>query len=1001
MVTKGNLRSKEDDVHNISTSVFVSNFPDYFGARDLWHSCKVYGHIVDTYIPDRRSKAGKRFGFVRFIKVLDVERLISNLCTIWVGRFKLQANVARFRREPMYKQKDNDKASGISKVHVANRESGDGAQRSAQSYAHVLNGYHGNKENSANIPTMVLDETCLNNEEYSLCLLGKVKEFASLSNLKLLLAKEGFLSIKIKYMGGYWVMIGFQNEETKNSFKTNVAVGSWFTQIIQAHNDFNIEERVAWVEIEGVPFKWWSKNTFRRIASRWGTLINGDDLDEDGHYSNRLCVCTKLKTILMESFKMVYRGKVYWVRAIEIPGWVPDFEEESDVESNDDSYVDEGQEIKPGHLINSEGESDVEAVPDTCFEDESNGKCMDENVVIHSEAQSDDPFGIYDVLNKKVNVEKNDSVVEESRKFPPGFTPTNVVDSPGNGQDDVLVNNSRRNDKEGGDEKPSWEKNARCADTFESTCSGHFKKSGAPRTGGSIIHLIDELVTVGQTMGYDMTGLAQKAKKDWVKELCVSNRVNFVSLQETKMENIDLWGSGLTYKNDHLNHAFVRGTWLPSGKKLLVISVYAPQELRDKKMLWDYLVMVICNWDGEVVAMGDFNEVRDCSERFGYLSDHRPILMRDIHNDYGSVPFKFFHYWWEIDGFDKLIEDSWNDANICDQNDYINLMKKLKFLKEKIRKWNVVYKESKNGGMRNLKADLHSLDAATDKGESSEMVSNRRMEVIRLMQDMEKVDNLEVAQKAKVKWAIEGDENSKYYHGPSLVKKEFLMHFKKKFEQPCRQDIRLEIDFKNRLSIDQKDDLESDVTNDEVRKAVWGLRVLDDLVNEVQSAFVTDRQILDGPFMLNEIVQWCKKRNKRAMIFKVDFEKAFDSVRWDFLEDIMRKFSFGDKWCMWIRSCLRSSRGSVIVNDAGLSKGIKLGSALHMSHLFYEDDAIFMGQWNQTNIDTITRVLEVFYRASGLRINMQKSKLMGIAVENVLVKQAASKIGCLVLKTPF
>ncbi|GKF15625.1 nucleotide-binding alpha-beta plait domain-containing protein, partial [Tanacetum coccineum] len=133
MVTKGNLRSKEDDVHNISTSVFVSNFPDYFGARDLWHSCKVYGHIVDTYIPDRRSKAGKRFGFVRFIKVLDVERLISNLCTIWVGRFKLQANVARFRREPMYKQKDNDKASGISKVHVANRESGDGAQRSAQS----------------------------------------------------------------------------------------------------------------------------------------------------------------------------------------------------------------------------------------------------------------------------------------------------------------------------------------------------------------------------------------------------------------------------------------------------------------------------------------------------------------------------------------------------------------------------------------------------------------------------------------------------------------------------------------------------------------------------------------------------------------------------------------------------------------------------------------------------------------------------------------------------
>ncbi|GJX54549.1 RNA-directed DNA polymerase, eukaryota, reverse transcriptase zinc-binding domain protein [Tanacetum coccineum] len=216
--------------------------------------------------------------------------------------------------------------------------------------------------------------------------------------------------------------------------------------------------------------------------------------------------------------------------------------------------------------------------------------------------------------------------------------------------------------------------------------------------------------------------------------------------------------------------------------------------------------------------------------------------------------------------------------------------------------------------------------------------------------------------------------------------------------------------------------------------------VLGDLVNEIQSAFVADRQILDGPFILNEIVQWCKKRNKQAMVFKVDFEKAYDSVRWDFVEDILRKFGFGDKWCTWIRSCLQSSRGSVIVNgspteefqfykglkqsdplspflfilvmeslhisfqrvvDAGLFKGIKLGSSLQMSHLFYADDAIFMGQWNQSNIDTITRVLDVFYRASGLRINMHKSKLMGISVDANLVKQAASKIGCMVLKTPF
>ncbi|GJR75256.1 nucleotide-binding alpha-beta plait domain-containing protein, partial [Tanacetum coccineum] len=96
-------RSKEDEVLKISTSVFVTNFLDSFDANDLWNTCKQYGHVVDAYIPYRRSKASKRFGFVRFIKVLDVDRLVNNLCTVWVGRHKLHANILRFQREHLNK----------------------------------------------------------------------------------------------------------------------------------------------------------------------------------------------------------------------------------------------------------------------------------------------------------------------------------------------------------------------------------------------------------------------------------------------------------------------------------------------------------------------------------------------------------------------------------------------------------------------------------------------------------------------------------------------------------------------------------------------------------------------------------------------------------------------------------------------------------------------------------------------------------------------------------
>ncbi|GJS71677.1 RNA-directed DNA polymerase, eukaryota, reverse transcriptase zinc-binding domain protein [Tanacetum coccineum] len=89
------------------------------------------------------------------------------------------------------------------------------------------------------------------------------------------------------------------------------------------------------------------------------------------------------------------------------------------------------------------------------------------------------------------------------------------------------------------------------------------------------------------------------------------------------------------------------------------------------------------------------------------------------------------------------------------------------------------------------------------------------------------------------------------------------------------------------------------------------------------------------------------------------------------------------------------------VVDASMFKGIALDSSMQLSHMFYADDAVFVGQWNNLNIDTIIHVLKCFHRASGLCINMSKSKIMGIFVNEDRVKQAASKIRCEILKVPF
>nr|GFB21929.1 nucleotide-binding alpha-beta plait domain-containing protein [Tanacetum cinerariifolium] len=244
----GSERSKKDDVQKISTSVFVTNFPGGYCVRDLWNTCKLYGHVVDVFIPDRRTKVGKRFGFVRFIKVLDIDRVISNLSTVWVGRNKIHANVARFQREPIHKQSNNVNNKGTNNFNH-------GAMGMTNSYVHVVKGNQVENVGMEECPTMVLDETCLNYEDFSLYLLGKVKEFASLTNLKVVL----------------------------------------------------------------------------------------EELEDEGYHSNRICIHTKLKMVVFDSFKMVYGGMTCWVRAIEVPDWVLDFAEDGEVgyDVNDGSHEDD------------------------------------------------------------------------------------------------------------------------------------------------------------------------------------------------------------------------------------------------------------------------------------------------------------------------------------------------------------------------------------------------------------------------------------------------------------------------------------------------------------------------------------------------------------------------------------------------------------------------------------------------------------------------------------
>nr|GEY59526.1 RNA-directed DNA polymerase, eukaryota [Tanacetum cinerariifolium] len=373
------------------------------------------------------------------------------------------------------------------------------------------------------------------------------------------------------------------------------------------------------------------------------------------------------------------------------------------------------------------GESDSEAIPETRFEDEPMDKFDDINSIPHSK-----PYPTY----------------------PPGFTPNDNAEDNINTSNVEPVERGHNGDKEEEEFVVSQNQdiNDTDVDANESTCSGHFKKSTGPRTGGSIIQLIEDLVNVGQTMGYDMMGcmknieniiesqggtqvaffvcgratvfkkdyatisdnfvaiygtwlpsnskvlfvaiyapqqMVYRGKTCWVRAIEAPGWVpdfeddcddddfesnygtqpverghngdkeegEFVVSQNQDRIDTDGWGNfNFDYvyseavgqsggilsvwdptKFQKLNHTIsyyctlVRGVWVLNGRNLLIISIYAPQELSEKRTLWDYLCFTICNWDGDVVTLRDFNEVRDSSERFGSVSNkHGAKLFNDF-----------------------------------------------------------------------------------------------------------------------------------------------------------------------------------------------------------------------------------------------------------------------------------------------------------------------------------------------------------------------------------
>nr|GFB07560.1 RNA-directed DNA polymerase, eukaryota [Tanacetum cinerariifolium] len=418
---------------------------------------------------------------------------------------------------------------------------------------------------------------------------------------------------------------------------------------------------------------------------------------------------------------------------------------------------------------------------------------------------SSDPFNIYGLLDKRTK-EVRTTGTTTSIPYPPGFTPVNEIsasikqDRPPNRSE---MSNSRVLEE--------------VANYVDRSSSESINNGIKLKEGGSILESLEEMITVGQTMGFSMEG-------------CTKDMEKIIGTQ---------------------------GEQIPNKQKLLLILVYAPQSVSYKRIMWSYLASLITSWNGESLIMGNFNEVRCIEERWGSVFNvHGANAFNSFISNSGlnDIQLEGHSFTWahpsatkmSLPCFDDLVTKSWNSFVLDDSN----------------------------GHSKDLKSKLSGIDKMLDQGGVTDDILLSPMEVLKQVHDVQSSNNRDIMQKVKIRWAIEGEENSKYFH--AIL------------------------------------DLESSISNDEIRTAVWGCGVdkspgpdgftfeffrkywavvgpdfssavewffehvsdyrpisligslykvvtkilatrlslvISDLISDVQTVFLPNRQILDGPFI--------------------------------------------------------------------------------------------------------------------------------------------------------
>ncbi|GAU12549.1 hypothetical protein TSUD_182630 [Trifolium subterraneum] len=442
---------------------------------------------------------------------------------------------------------------------------------------------------------------------------------------------------------------------------------------------------------------------------------------------------------------------------------------------------------------------------------------------------------------------------------------------------------------------------------------------------------------------------------------------------------VDVWAS-----ESHESVLWCHGRFIKSGEEFSVANVYAPCDPGAKQQLWDTLsVRIQALGRSRVCVCGDFNAVRSIEERrsgrgddlsmsrldkfllsgewcltwpnctqvawMKGLSDHCPLILAANEEEWGPRPSRMLNCWKDVPDYNIFVKDKWNSFQVDGWGGFV-LKERFKMIKSALKDWHKTHTQNLPSRIESLQDRAAVLDV---KGGEDDLSNEEISELHGITSDIHSLSRLNASicwQQSRSRWLKEGDANSKYFHsvlanrrrgnaisslevggftveGVAPIRQAVVSHFASHFKavNVVRPGlILLPSNVCTRLRpISLVDSLYKILAK---VLANWLRLVMGKVILESQTAFIRDRQILDGILIANEVVDEARRAKKELMLFKVDFEKAYDFL------------------------------------DLGLL-GCCYGAPISVSHLQFADDTV----------QALRVVLVLFETMSDLNVNFNKS----------------------------